>query len=551
MHQNRSGFLFTMALMFGMALLGIAAFLAILTLFVGVIVPTIPDVMTEVPTLYDYDEFGHRILEIKEFGMTLDEISFRIDEIKLEIEEIKEQIQSSVKNKRFGEYNDLQNQIETLEEELGSLDFGLFNQPNQRLEMYWFFAWPSMIILLFFIMFAAASYYFEKSFSIFKKGTSVGILKTSIIGMVAIILVPEFWDIYAIHMKQLGMYFLSWNGADPHFTTQRLWCKMGCIVDIDHLLDGDAWSVALANPSNFGQELLTNALLPLVKIIPTASVTISFFVIAKIKVLFIMIVVITLPIWFVCMNIPKLKDTASDMISNMIGASISGIFSALTLAVGLTYIDSTNSPALEEWITVLGIAIFASVWPIILAPKLSIIASQTTGHVQSMLQSTAMFAANASSGMAAGMSNSGAIGNKNMSFGQKAKTLLTSGFSGGAMGGVGSITPMNIPSDVRAGYTNSMNQGLAQSNVNQNMKSFDSINPNLTNPQIHDHLMHSPGNTVNSMNTMHKGEALLNNPQQLENAVNKEVVKLPEPQQEFAKQFVEEKIRGNAGVYAK
>ncbi|MCJ8307335.1 MAG: hypothetical protein HRU07_09830 [Nitrosopumilus sp.] len=209
MHQKRPALLFTMALMFGMAVLGIAAFLAILTMFIAVIVPTIPDVMTEVPTLYDYDDLGHRILEVQDLGMTVEEIDFRVNEIKSEIESIQEQMKDTVKNKRFGEYTNLQNQKEILELELSSLDFGLFSQPNQRLELYWFFAWPSIIMLLFFIMFAAATYYWEISFSIFKKGTSTGILKTSIFGIVAILLVPEFWDIYAIHMKQLAMYLLD------------------------------------------------------------------------------------------------------------------------------------------------------------------------------------------------------------------------------------------------------------------------------------------------------------------------------------------------------
>jgi len=123
-------------------------------------------------------------------------------------------------------------------------------------------------------------------------------------------------------------------------------------------------------------------------------ITIAFFVIAKIRALFIIIIIITIPIWLVCLNIPTLKKISNDMITNMIGASIAPIFSALTLSVGMSYVNSTNSDSLEEWITVLGIAVFASVWPIILAPKLSIIASQTTSIVQTAVQSTAMFVSN-------------------------------------------------------------------------------------------------------------------------------------------------------------
>ncbi|MCJ8306543.1 MAG: hypothetical protein HRU07_05775 [Nitrosopumilus sp.] len=351
--RQRPAFIFTMAIMLGLAFLGIAVFLAIMTMFIQVIVPTIPDVLTDVPTLYDYDEFGQRISTIEEFGMTPDEIQFRVSEIRSEIELINEQMGAEVKNKRFGAYQILQTQKDILQSELEGLDFRVFSQPNQLLELYWLFGYPSILILFIFIMFSVATHYWEKSFSIFKLGTSATIIKSSVFGIVAILLVPEFWDTYAIYMKQFSMYLLDPFDGNPHLVTSRLWCKMGCIVNIDRVLDQDVWEIALANPSNFGQELLTNALLPLFKAIPTAMLSISLFIIAKIRVLFIMIVLLTLPLWFVAMNLPFLKKHANDMMSNMVGASIAPIFSALTLFVGLYWVDSrpvAEHVFMEWWI---------------------------------------------------------------------------------------------------------------------------------------------------------------------------------------------------------
>ena len=44
-------------------LISLGAFLLVMHGFVAEIAPTIPNVMTDVPTLYDYDEFGEKITE--------------------------------------------------------------------------------------------------------------------------------------------------------------------------------------------------------------------------------------------------------------------------------------------------------------------------------------------------------------------------------------------------------------------------------------------------------------------------------------------------------
>jgi len=282
--------------MFGLAILGIAAFLAVMNLFTAVIVPTIPDILTDVPTLYDYDVDGKKIVDVSENNLLPDDISSQIDNIRSQIDELQDQMNQAVQNNDWDTYNSLSGQVEALNTELDNLDFGVFTQPNQRLELYWFFAYPALFALVILIMFSLASHYWEKGFGIFKKGTSMGIMKTSIIGIITILIVPEFWDIFAINMKQLSMYLLDPFNGNPEITTQRLWCKMGCIVNIDGLLNQDAWEIGLSNPSNFGQSLLVNALLPLFKAVPTAMLSITLFVIAKVRVLFIMIILLTLPI---------------------------------------------------------------------------------------------------------------------------------------------------------------------------------------------------------------------------------------------------------------
>ncbi len=389
--NNRPAFLLTGALMVVIMLISLAAFLLLLSEFVSEISPTIPDVMTDIPTLYDYDELGEKITEFdnSEAKAEFQRLNTDLDELHIQLDAL------DGRQHNINERDNINLQIEKVESQLDELNFQDLTYPTIRLEFYWMFAYPSLVILFIFIMFAGATYYWEKGFSIFQRGTSIKIIKTSIIGMVAIILLPEFWDIYAINMKEFSMYLIDPFRNKPDVLVKELWCKMGCLFDVDDVFNlENIGGVILGNPKE-GTGVIADVLLPIFKIIPTTMITISFFVIAKIRALFIIIVIITLPIWMVCMNIPTLKKISNDMITNMIGASIAPIFSALTLSVGMGYLESIDDTKFQEWITVLGIAIFASVWPIILAPKLSIIASQTTSIVQTAVQSTAMFASNA------------------------------------------------------------------------------------------------------------------------------------------------------------
>ena len=536
-------------IMIGLAFIGIAAFLAIMNIFISVIAPTIPEILTDVPTLYDYDDAGNRMEGTYQSAIDSGQTTEQIATIQSQVSELESQMSEAVQNSNWSLYAELKSQKEVLNLELENLDFGLFTQPNQRLELYWMFAIPSLIILSFTVLFAFVAYYWEKAFSIFKKGTSIEILKTSVLGIVVILLLPEFWDTYAIMMKQFSLYLLDPFNGNPQITTARLWCKMGCIVDINELLNQDTWKIAFASPNNFGQELLTNAILPLFKAIPVAMLSISLFVIAKIRVLFIMIVLITIPIWMVCMNLPFLKKHANDMISNMIGASIAPIFSALTLFVGLSYIDSEPIPALEEWISVLGIGIFASVWPIILAPKLSVIASQTTSMVQTALQSSAMMGAMAGSGAASGMAASGALpgtNGLNMSKGQQFKTLLTSGMAGAGMVGASQITPMNIPGSSQKGVTDAVNSNLAEGNVNRQMAGIDATNPNLVDSQISNGLMSNPGNHVDRLHKMDTGKEFMKTPAYGER-LDQDVSGFAGPQKEQARNMFDAKYQADPG----
>jgi len=396
-------------------LIAMGAFLLMLSQFVAEITPTIPDVMTDIPTLYDYDENGLKITEFD--GLNSSEVEAEYQRLNTELEKLNVELDACVDVCATIPIEDLKHNIRILEDEIFDLGYHGLKYPNVRLELYWLFAYPSLAILFIFIMFAAATHYWEIGFSIFQRGTSIGIIKTSIIGIVVIILLPEFWDIYAIHMKQFSLYLIDPLSRQPDALVRELWCEMACLVDPD---DGLGWGIfsdlgsIIFGDTDKGSTIVSDMLLPIFKIVPVTMITIVFFVIAKVRALFIIVIIISLPIWMVCMNIPILKKISHDMLTNMIGASVAPIFSAITLAVGLAYITTSGENGFTEWISALGIAIFASLWPVLLAPKLSIIANTATSAVQTSIQSTAMFASNmagslsrsASSGMQSGGNDS-------------------------------------------------------------------------------------------------------------------------------------------------
>ena len=375
-------------------LISLGAFLLLLSGFVAEITPTIPDVMTDIPTLYDYDENGLKITEFD--GLDRLEAEAEIQRLNTELEKLKMELEAC-ENCSPIHITFLRVSIEQLEDQIFDLGHEGITHPNIRLEFYWMFAYPSLAILFIFIMFAAATYYWEIGFAIFQRGTSIGIIKTSIIGMIVIVLLPEFWDIYAINMKQFALYLIDPFGGEPDALIRELWCEMGCLIDMDDFRAftiTDVGGIILGNNKE-GSKIITELLLPIFKIVPVTMITIVFFVIAKIRALFIIVIIISLPIWMVCMNLPILKKISNEMLTNMVGASIAPIFSAITLAVGMGYLGTTTESGFNEWISALGIAIFASLWPVLLAPKLSIIAHTATSAVQTSIQSTAMFASNA------------------------------------------------------------------------------------------------------------------------------------------------------------
>ena len=396
--KDRPAFLLQGPAILGMMLLGFVVYVGVMTAFTGVIQGSLADAITEVPTMHAYDMDGNRVSVVPE------EVAAAAQPHLERRGELRELAIMHMQNADYEALTQADEEIDSINAEL--LRMGYHDAEGSIAAMYWWFAYPAAAILVAMTMFSGAGHFWERGFGIWRRGASLDMFKASLFGLVAIFLVPEVWDVFAIHMTEFSRYMLDPGGGDPRAVIDSLWCKMGasaaCMFDFAGVLDPVSWSTALASPNDFGQSLMGEVLMPFFKLMPALVVSIVVFVTAKVRVLFISIVLITLPMWLVLRNVPYLKRHAKNMIDNMVGASLAPFLSAVTLYVGWAHVSNTPMPSLEEWVSVLGIVTLAGLWPLILAPFLS----NVTGSIQGAVQTAVI----SSSNMAMQIGMGGAVG---------------------------------------------------------------------------------------------------------------------------------------------
>lgn len=397
MNGERPAFLLQGPAMLGMMLLGFVVYVGVMTAFTSVIQGSIAEALTEVPTLYQYDQDGRRVSAItQEVLDAAQPLLDRRTELQLERDA----------HMRHGDYDSLTAADEEIDAVNGELNgLGYYDLETAAISMYMTFARPATVVLICVVVFAGAGHFWERGFGLWRRGTSLDMLRASVFGLAAIWLVPEIWDAYAIHMTQFSQEMIN-PGGDPQQVVDSLWCKMGasagCMFDFASVLNPASWATALTSPNDFGQSLLGEILLPAFKMTPALIISITVFVTAKVRVLFISIVLITFPLWMVLRNVPYLKQHAKSMVDNMIGASMAPFLSAMTLYVGWTWVENTPIPSLEEWVSVLGIVTLAGLWPVILAPFLTQIIGSVQGSVQTAVMNSNMMAMQMGMGAAGG-----------------------------------------------------------------------------------------------------------------------------------------------------
>ncbi len=452
--KDRPAFLLQGPAILGMMLLGFVVYVGVMTAFTGVIQGSLADAITEVPTMHAYDDDGNRVSAVSE------EVAMAAQPHLERRGELRELAALHMQNADYEALTKTDEEIDAINEEL--LRMGYRDTDSSIAAMYWWFAYPAAAILVAMTMFSGAGHFWEKGFGIWRRGASLEMFRASIFGLVAIFLVPEVWDVFAIYMTEFARYMMN-PGGDPHTVIDSLWCKMGasaaCMYDFAGVLDPISWSTALASPNDFGQSLMGEVLMPFFKLMPALVVSLVVFVTAKVRVLFISIVLITLPMWLVLRNVPYLQKHAKNMMDNMVGASFAPFLSAVTLYVGWTHVSNAPMPSLEEWVSVLGIVTLAGLWPLILAPFLSNVTGTIQGAIQTAVVSSSNMAMQIGMGGAVGAAGGAATGG----LGGSLRGLAT-GAGQGAIRGMPAVDKLvkgGSSTDMLAGADNGEEDGPA------------------------------------------------------------------------------------------
>ncbi len=478
-HQHRGFLGVDSAIMIGFLLLSV---MAVMVMHMGIIAMISPDLHTTInkmPTIYDYDEDGDKV-EFEtpaEKGNRFDSnnnIKNEAKEIKSEIIKLEDEKYDAIGIGDVEKVTDLSKQIKELEKKLVNL--GYLPEPNMYLKLYWIFGSFSIMVLGIIFIISIVILGFERASLGMKRGTASRLVKSCVIGIIIILIVPEIWDPIAITVEKVGLYMLDPIDGKPEETTGKLWCRMGgtCTLDQSRLLDEDIHKMLLANPADFGQEIFAKVFLGFFKLTATSMISLLFFITSTIRITFTLVILITIPLWIIFGFIPKLKKLSETVLSSFVGACMAPPLVSIILFIGEQHISANPLPALTEWITVLGVAILAQTFLMILAPVLQSTLSQANSIVQSGMQQTTMAASAMGVGAAAGaMSTKGnagkgssiptSMGGVTSSFAnmvnpmtntQKVMAGAKAGITGSVISGMESLTKTHVPSSIKQGLIN-------------------------------------------------------------------------------------------------
>jgi hypothetical protein len=346
--SSHPGFIFTLPLMLGIGLIIFAALIAISQGFVAVGGPLVPQLITDMPTFYDYDKTTGDII---------------------------------------------------LDPETGN------PKTNERVDLYWLLVQMAIFVLSLIGILAIASYFFE-GIKIIKRGTAISIIGKILVFLPLFLVFPFAWDVYAILIENFSLFLLDPFdlGISPADRTAKLWSNMGSIVP-PGALDLNAWSKALSDPGAFGQGLLKDVFLGLFKGFAVMFMTAMMFIISTIRVLLTIVIAMSIPLILTLGLVPLFRKVKDMMVNNLVGLSIAPIFSALVLTTGIAYLDSTELPAMQDWFASLAVGFLAVFFPVMLAPILGQITTQVGQMITTAITAGSIVGAVAGQGALSGIQN--------------------------------------------------------------------------------------------------------------------------------------------------
>ena len=280
--------------MLGIGLIMFGAVIAISQIFVEVGGPLAPELLTDMPTFFDYNPNTGEMLDHQ--GQ-IDVLQDKISQIEAEIAE------KSSKKISHDNLNQLNDKLAGYEESLAILIANPDNSQNERLQLYYLLVLVSTIILIFLGMIAGITW-FAEDFNLIQPGTAFKIITKIIIFLPFFMVFPYLWDLYAIGIESASLFLMDpFNESSPSERTAWLWQSMGAILPPD-MFDVGAWGAALTDPGTAGQALVKNVLLALFKGIAVMMMTVMMFVLSAIRLVLTSVLIIALPLILVLSLVP-------------------------------------------------------------------------------------------------------------------------------------------------------------------------------------------------------------------------------------------------------
>lgn len=393
--KKRRGFIFTIPLMLGIGLIMFGAVVAISQVFVEVGGPLAPELLSGMPTFFDYDSDTGEILDHQGKIVIIQD---KISKVDVEIAE------KTGKKTPHADLKELNDELDVYEQSLAELIANPDSSQNERLRLYYLLVLFATIILIVLGMLAGIAW-FAEDFNLMQPGTAFKIITKVIIFLPFFMVFPYLWDLYAVGIENASLFLMDpFSVSSPSARTQELWRSMGSVFPTD-ALDVAAWGAALADPGTFAQALFKNVFLALFKGIAVMMMTAMMFVLSAIRLVLTSVLIISLPLILVLSLVPFFKKATTLLTDNLIGLSIAPIFSALVLTAGMAYLDSTQLPAMQDWFSTLAVGFLAVFFPIFLSPMLGQMATHVGQAMQTAMQSTSMIAGAGMQGMTQGLAS--------------------------------------------------------------------------------------------------------------------------------------------------
>lgn len=276
---------------------------------------------------------------------------------------------------------------------------------NQHFEVYQLLRNLSLVILTFVLIFAGASFVFER-LNWLPAETGYRILSKSVLYVFVFFFFPPLWDLVASTVEQTSLWLLNPDGiTETPKNVEFLLTKLGGIESPEFTLD--AIIAGISDPFGTLKNIFVGVFLATFKAVSFLIFMFITFLFGTIRLVLNAIIIVAIPLILMLSLLPFFKRITDRFIDALFGLMLAPIFSSLVLVAGVAHIQtlSANSPdPIVEWFAALAVMALSTFIPTILVPFLGSfmrsISPMITGAITTGVKMTGLAGLGVSHGIA-------------------------------------------------------------------------------------------------------------------------------------------------------